>query len=67
MSDFDRRLSRLEGAAGPDARPFTFVFVDGDEAPAAAWARAHPGEAYPADAFVVRFVSPKPRGEHDRC
>ena len=62
MSDIEKRLGRLESRTGGDAAPITPVFVDGpDEEPTAAWERAHPGEPFPTNPFIVYFIAPPDR------
>ena len=61
MSDLDRRLSKLEDAAGADPGPLTVVFVgpgepEPDAEPSAGGMR-----------LLVRFVAPMPDGPHGRA
>jgi hypothetical protein len=67
MSDIDKRLTKLEARAGAAAEPIEVILVHAGESARDVWGRDHPGEAYPASALVVRFVTPKTDGPHGRC
>ena len=63
MSDLDRRLSRLEGAAGAGAERLEVIFLHGDEPEPEAAEPPQPGVMR----LRVRFVSPMPDGAHGRA
>ncbi len=67
MSDVNKRLERLEARIDGAAEQIEVILTRDGECAREVWARDHPGEAYPADAFVVRFVSPMPDGPHGRA
>jgi hypothetical protein len=67
MTDaIDRRLTKLEARAGAAAEPIEVILVHAGESARDVWARDHPGEVYPPNSFVVRFITPLPDGPHGR-
>jgi hypothetical protein len=67
MSNIDKRLERLEARIDRAAEQIEVILTRDGESAREVWARDHPGEAYPANAFVVRFVSPMPDGPYGRA
>jgi len=65
MTRIDQRIARLEVARTAGAgEQIEVILARNGESAEDVWARDHPGEVYPGNAFVVSFVNPK-RGAND--